>query len=154
MADKIVVMRDGEVEQVGAPLDLYDKPRNLFVAGFIGSPAMNFLKGRIINKSGLAFETTGGRQLPLPNGTTAREGQEVVYGIRPEHLHVRDDGTEVEVVVVEPTGAEVQVFARLDGQDLTAVLRERLLFKPGELVKLAPEPNLVHVFDAGTGMRV
>ena len=154
MADKIVVMRDGEVEQVGAPLDLYDKPRNLFVAGFIGSPAMNFLNGRVVNKSGLAFETTGGRRLPLPNATTAKEGQEVVYGIRPEHLHVRDDGTEVEVVVVEPTGAEVQVFARLDGQDLTAVLRERLLFKPGELVKLAPEPNLVHVFDAGSGMRV
>jgi multiple sugar transport system ATP-binding protein len=154
MADKIVVMRDGEVEQMGAPLDLYDKPRNLFVAGFIGSPAMNFLRGRVVNSSGLAFETTGGRRLPLPRGTSAKEGQEVVYGIRPEHLHVRDDGTEVEVVVVEPTGAEVQVFARLDGQDLTAVLRERLLFKPGETVKLAPDPNLVHVFDAGTGKRV
>jgi multiple sugar transport system ATP-binding protein len=90
----------------------------------------------------------------MPNGTAAREGQEVVYGIRPEHLHVRDDGTDVEVVVVEPTGAEVQVFARLDGQDLTAVLRDRLLFKPGEMVKLAPDPTLVHVFDAGTGKRV
>jgi multiple sugar transport system ATP-binding protein len=154
MADKIVVMRDGEVEQVGAPLDLYDKPRNLFVAGFIGSPSMNFLKGRVTNKAGIWFETTGGRKLPMPKGTAAREGQEVVYGIRPEHLHVRDDGTDVEVVVVEPTGAEVQVFARLDGQDLTAVLRDRLLFKPGEMVKLAPDPTLVHVFDAGTGKRV
>jgi multiple sugar transport system ATP-binding protein len=151
MADKIVVMKDGEVEQIGAPLDLYDNPRNLFVAGFIGSPAMNFLDGRI---SGGSFQTEGGRMLPLPPNTSAKEGQEVVYGIRPEHLHVRDDGTEVEVVVVEPTGAEVQIFARLDGQDITAVLRERLMLKPGEMVKLAPERNVVHVFDKGTGKRV
>ncbi len=151
MADKIVVMRDGEVEQIGAPLDLYDKPRNLFVAGFIGSPAMNFLNGRVVGNS---FETASGRRLPLPPQTAVRDGQEVVYGIRPEHLHVRDDGTEVEVVVVEPTGAEVQIFARLDGQDITAVLRERLLLKPGEKVHLAPDTALVHVFDAGTGKRI
>jgi multiple sugar transport system ATP-binding protein len=154
MADKIVVMRDGEVEQIGAPLDLYDTPRNLFVAGFIGSPAMNFLNGRIVDKSGLWFETPNGRRLPLPPKTAARAGQEVVYGIRPEHLHVRDDGTDVEVVVVEPTGAEVQIFARLDGQDITAVLRERLLLKPGENVRLAPDPALVHVFDKDSGRRI
>jgi multiple sugar transport system ATP-binding protein len=154
MADKIVVMRDGEVEQIGAPLDLYDKPRNLFVAGFIGSPAMNFLNGRVVNKSGMWFETESGRRLPLPPSTGARDGQEVVYGIRPEHLHVRDDGTEVEVVVVEPTGAEVQIFARLDGQDVTAVLRERLLLKPGETVRLAPDASVVHVFDKASGKRV
>ncbi len=138
MADKIVVMHDGEVEQIGAPLDLYDKPRNLFVAGFIGSPAMNFLNGKIVTNSGLWFETANGRRLPVPSDTAAREGQAVVYGIRPEHLAVRDDGAEVEVVVVEPTGAEVQIFARLDGQQITAVLRERLLMKPGSTVKLAP----------------
>ena len=155
MADKIVVMRDGEVEQIGAPLDLYDKPRNLFVAGFIGSPAMNFLEGPHHQQVRPRVRDDGRPAAAAAARAPRRaEGQEVVYGIRPEHLHVRDDGTEVEVVVVEPTGAEVQVFARLDGQDITAVLRERLLFKPGELVKLAPEPNLVHVFDAGTGMRV
>jgi len=151
MADKIVVMRDGEVEQIGAPLDLYDTPRNLFVAGFIGSPAMNFLEGRI---TGGAFATASGRRLPLPPRSAAKEGQEVVYGVRPEHLHVRDDGTEVEVVVVEPTGAEVQIFARLDGQEINVVLRERLMLKPGEMVKLAPEPALVHVFDKASGMRL
>ncbi len=151
MADKIVVMKDGEVEQVGAPLDLYDTPRNLFVAGFIGSPSMNFLDGRIADG---AFQTPSGRRLPLPPKTTARAGQEVVYGIRPEHLSVRDDGTEVEVVVVEPTGAEVQIFARLDGQEINAVLRERLLLKPGEKVRLAPDPAVVHIFDKGTGKRL
>jgi multiple sugar transport system ATP-binding protein len=155
MADKIVVMHDGVVEQIGAPLDLYDKPRNLFVAGFIGSPAMNFLQGRIVRESdGLAFETTGGRRLPIPRDTSARDGQSVVYGIRPEHLHVRDDGTEVEVVVVEPTGAEVQIFARLDGQEITAVLRERLMLKPGEKVRLAPDVGSVHLFDKESGERV
>jgi multiple sugar transport system ATP-binding protein len=154
MADKIVVMHDGVVEQIGAPLDLYDKPRNLFVAGFIGSPAMNFLKGKIVNSSGLWFETENGRRLPVPRDTSAREGQTVVYGIRPEHLSVRDDGAEVEVVVVEPTGAEVQIFARLDGQQITAVLRERLLMKPGSTVKLAPQRDVVHLFDAQSGMRI
>jgi multiple sugar transport system ATP-binding protein len=154
MADKIVVMHDGEVEQVGAPLDLYDKPRNLFVAGFIGSPAMNFLNGKITKNSGLWFETPNGRRLPVPNDTSAREGQAVVYGIRPEHLSVSDNGTEVEVGVVEPTGAEVQIFARLDGQQITAVLRERLLMKPGSTVKLAPAKDYVHIFDAQSGMRI
>jgi multiple sugar transport system ATP-binding protein len=155
MADKIVVMHEGEVEQVGAPLDLYDKPRNLFVAGFIGSPAMNFLHGNIVRNNGIWFETaSGSRRLPLPADTAAREGQSVVYGIRPEHLSVRDDGTEVEVVVVEPTGAEVQIFARLDGQQITAVLRERLMLKPGEIVHLAPERDFVHLFDAQSGKRI
>jgi multiple sugar transport system ATP-binding protein len=154
MADKIVVMHDGEVEQVGAPLDLYDKPRNLFVAGFIGSPAMNFLDGKIVNNNGLRFETANGRRLPVPAETTAKEGQAVVYGIRPEHLSVRDDGAEVEVVVVEPTGAEVQIFARLDGQQITAVLRERLMLKPGSTVHLAPDRDFVHLFDAQSGKRL
>ena len=154
MADKIVVMHDGEVEQVGAPLDLYDKPRNLFVAGFIGSPAMNFLNGKVVKDSGPWFETANGRRLPVPADTAAREGQSVVYGIRPEHLAVRDDGVDVEVVVVEPTGAEVQIFARLDGQQITAVLRERLLMRPGEKVSLAPDVAHVHLFDKGSGERI
>jgi multiple sugar transport system ATP-binding protein len=155
MADKIVVMHDGVVEQIGAPLELYDKPRNLFVAGFIGSPAMNLLDGKIVSDSGrLWFETPNGHRLPVPPDTTAREGQAVVYGMRPEHLSVTDDGTEAEVVVVEPTGAEVQIFARLDGNQVTAVLRERLLLKPGEKVKLSPDIAHAHVFDKATGERI
>jgi multiple sugar transport system ATP-binding protein len=116
---------------------------------------MNFLHGNIVRNNGIWFETaSGSRRLPLPADTAAREGQSVVYGIRPEHLSVRDDGTEVEVVVVEPTGAEVQIFARLDGQQITAVLRERLMLKPGEIVHLAPERDFVHLFDAQSGKRI
>jgi multiple sugar transport system ATP-binding protein len=154
MADKIVVMHDGKVEQIGAPLDIYDKPRNLFVAGFIGSPAMNFLEGKVARDDGAWFETANGRRLQLPPDTTAEDGRQVVYGIRPEHLHASEGGTEAEVVVVEPTGAEVQVFARLDGENITAVLRERLLLKPGETVRLAPDTALVHLFDRQTGLRI
>jgi multiple sugar transport system ATP-binding protein len=154
MADKIVVMHDGVVEQIGAPLELYDRPRNLFVAGFIGSPAMNFLKGKAVVNGGASFEMASGRKLPLPPGTRARDGQPIVYGIRPEHLHPSNDGPEAEVVVVEPTGAEVQIFARLDGEEITAVIRERLLLQPGSTVRLAPDLSVVHVFDADTGQRV
>ena len=154
MADKIVVMHDGVVEQVGAPLDLYDKPNNLFVAGFIGSPAMNFLDGKVVRDDGAWFEMDSGRRLPLLSTTAAKEGQRVVYGVRPEHLHASANGTEAEVVVVEPTGAEVQVFANLDGHSITAVLRERLALKPGETVRLEPEMELVHLFDKESGQRV
>ena len=154
MADKIVVMHDGEVEQIGAPLDLYDKPQNLFVAGFIGSPAMNFLEGKVVRDGGAWFEMAGGRRLPLLPDTAAKDGQSVIYGIRPEHLHASDDGTEAEVVVIEPTGAEVQIFAHLDGESITAVLRERLPLKPGETVRLAPDISLVHLFDKETGQRI
>jgi multiple sugar transport system ATP-binding protein len=154
MADKIVVMHDGVVEQIGAPLDLYDNPQNLFVAGFIGSPAMNFLEGKVVRDNGAWFEMKSGRRLPVRPDTAAKEGQRVVYGIRPEHLHASEDGTEAEVVVIEPTGAEVQVFAHIDGETITAVLRERLLLKPGEKVRLAPDMALVHLFDMESGQRI
>ncbi len=154
MADKIVVMHDGVVEQIGAPLDLYDTPHNLFVAGFIGSPAMNFLDGKVVRDNGAWFEMDGGRRLPLSPDTAAKDGQTVVYGIRPEHLHASDTGTEVEVSVVEPTGAELQVFAKIEGHDIVAVLRERLPLKPGETVRLEPDMELIHLFDKGSGKRI
>ncbi len=124
MADKIVVMHDGIVEQIGTPLELYDKPDNQFVAGFIGSPAMNFLKGN------------------------------AVYGVRPEHFTIADDGAEAEIVVVEPTGSETQVFAKLGGEQVVAVFRERHQFNPGDKIRLKPDPGLVHLFDETTGKRL
>src|SRR6266853_1898394 len=84
LADRIVVMHDGVVEQIGAPLELYDRPQNLFVAGFIGSPAMNFLKGKIRANGQLQFESDGGVPLPLAGAPTGSNGRQVVYGIRPE----------------------------------------------------------------------
>jgi multiple sugar transport system ATP-binding protein len=154
MADKIVVMHDGLVEQIGQPLDLYDKPDNLFVAGFIGSPAMNFLKGAIRANGAAAFEGPGGVRLPLAAAPAGAEGRPAVYGVRPEHFAIADDGAEAEIQVVEPTGSEIQVVARLGGEDVIAVFRERHQFKPGDKIRLKPDPRLVHLFDETTGHRL
>src|SRR5581483_7633200 len=131
MADRIVVMHDGIVEQIGAPLELYDRPQNLFVAGFIGSPAMNFLKGAIRANGRLEFECANGIKLPLAGAPTGSDGRPAVYGVRPEHFAIADDGAEAEVQVIEPTGSELQVAAKLGGEDIIAVFRERYSFKPG-----------------------
>jgi multiple sugar transport system ATP-binding protein len=151
MADKIVVMHDGVVEQIGAPLDLYDRPDNLFVAGFIGSPAMNFIPGRV--EAG-AFRTDGGVLLPLAAAHKGADGKRAVYGARPEHFVLSGDGVPAEVVVVEPTGSEMQVVARLGGQEIVCVFRERLTARPGETITIRPDPGLAHLFDAETGRRL
>ena len=150
MADQIVVMHDGRVEQIGAPLELYDRPANRFVAGFIGSPAMNFIEGTVQGGQLVATNT----RLPLPQGGNRPDGSRLVYGIRPEHLDLADDGVEVEVVVVEPTGSETQLVARLGGQDVIAVFRERHNFAPGQKIRLRPRNGLVHLFDPDNGQRL
>ena len=154
MADRIVVMHDGLVEQIGAPLDLYDRPQNLFVAGFIGSPAMNFLKGVIYASGRPEFHCASGISLPLAGAPPGSDGRPIIYGIRPEHFLIADDGAEAEIEVVEPTGSELQVTARIGGDDVTAVFRERHRFKPGDKIRLKPDPALVHLFDAPTGQRL
>jgi multiple sugar transport system ATP-binding protein len=153
MADKIVVMNGGRVEQIGAPLALYDEPSNLFVAGFIGSPAMNFVRGRLArNGSGLEVDLGQGVRLPAPALRGEQAGREVTVGVRPEHLAVRAEGVPAEVVVVEPTGADTQIFCKLAGTDVTAVVRERHSFLPGEAIRLVPE--LTYLFDPQTGERI
>ncbi len=154
MADKIVVMNGGRVEQIGAPLDLYDRPQNLFVAGFIGSPAMNFLKGAIRANGRLAFEGPGGAHLPLSNAPSGSDGRPAVYGVRPEHFLLADDGAEAMIQVVEPTGSEIQIVAAIGGAEIVAAFRERHPFKPGETIRLKPDPRLVHLFDAQSGQRL
>jgi multiple sugar transport system ATP-binding protein len=154
MADRIVVMHDGRVEQIGTPLELYDNPANLFVAGFIGSPAMNFLKGVLRRENGRAeVEAPDGTRLPLPPGTAGREGQEVIYGTRPEHLGLAADGGGVPatVIVVEPTGADTYVFADIAGTQICAVFTERHTFQPGQVIPLQPQLDVVHLFDAASG---
>src|SRR5690606_27243235 len=127
MADKIVVMHDGIVEQIGAPLDLYDRPTNLFVAGFIGSPAMNVLEGRI----GPQGFSVGDMVLPIQNAPAGSDGRPAYYGIRPEHFRLTGHGgMPVEVVVTEPTGSETLVVAQAGGRDLTCVFRERINARP------------------------
>jgi multiple sugar transport system ATP-binding protein len=147
MADKIVVMRDGVIEQMGTPLELYDRPRNTFVAGFIGSPSMNFIQGSVV---GNGFETTGGRPLPLAKTVPGA----VTYGIRPEHLHIDpQNGIEMEVIVLEPTGSETQVLGRLGKQTINGIFRERIDVKPGDKLRVSPDLSLVHLFDKD-GLRV
>jgi multiple sugar transport system ATP-binding protein len=148
MADKIVVMNAGKVEQIGSPLELYDNPANLFVAGFIGSPAMNFVAGKV-NGGGISV----GAGIELPNPTRNLDaGRPVLVGVRPEHLAVDPAGVPVEVVVVEPTGADTQIFCKLAGTDVTAVVRERHTFRPGEAVRL--KPQLTYLFDPSSGARL
>jgi multiple sugar transport system ATP-binding protein len=154
MADKIVVMRDGIVEQVGSPLELYDKPQNIFVAGFIGSPAMNFVKGKLKVNGGAAFESEGGFILPLANAPANADGKSFVCGVRPEHLMIDQAGIPAEVVVIEPTGSETQVVARHGGQEITCLFRERISARPGETIPILANPKLVHLFDPETGARV
>ncbi len=154
MADKIVVMHDGVVEQIGAPLDLYDHPRNQFVAGFIGSPSMNFIKGTVRVNGSATFVTDGGVGLPLEGVPGNVDGRRAVYGLRPEHVRIDPQGVPVEVVVVEPTGSELLVIARLGGQDITLLFRERLMFKPGETIHIVPFAGLAHLFDEATGARL
>ncbi len=151
MADKIVVMNSGNVEQIGAPLDLYDFPNNLFVAGFIGSPAMNFLKGTI---SGGVFHSESGSNLPMPPGPRGEDGRPVVYGVRPEHFRLDPNGEPARVNVIEPTGSETQVMAEFAGTGIIAAFRERVTARPGEVIRITPDPTLVHVFDAATGQRL
>jgi multiple sugar transport system ATP-binding protein len=155
MADKIVVMQDGIVEQIGSPLVLYDKPENLFVASFIGSPAMNFLRGKIVVADTAAFVTEAGLRLPLKGAPAGSDGRPAIYGIRPEDFVIdRANGLPAEVVVVEPTGAETQVCARLGGEKIIGLFRERLTVGPGDTLPLAPNPRLAHLFDAKDGRRI
>ncbi|MCJ9672216.1 MULTISPECIES: ABC transporter ATP-binding protein [unclassified Neorhizobium] len=166
MADKIVVMHDGMVEQIGAPLDLYDHPNNLFVASFIGSPSMNFIRGKV---HGDTFVGASGLRMPLSkHAVRALKGRKAVYGIRPEHFRLVTRETTgcvaLEIVVVEPMGAETQVVVRAPGtkpgsedganKDLVCVFRERVAARPGETIYVAPEVDKVHLFDAESGIRV
>ena len=155
MADKIVVMHDGRVEQMGEPLALYDRPANRFVAGFIGSPAMNFLDGAVHRADGKrVVRTASGARLPVAEAGAAAEGQPVIYGIRPEHLELADDGFDAEVIVIEPTGSETQLFARVGAQEIAAVFRERHDFAPGQRIRLRPRPEMAHLFDPSSGDRI
>ena len=153
MADKIVVLHDGNIEQVGAPLELYDRPANLFVAGFIGSPAMNFLDGRI--EEGV-FRTDKGLILPLPADLSPASagGRPLVYGIRPEHIRASDQGIQGRATIVEGTGSEI--FAKLDcgGEQLSCLFRERIDIRFGDTVGVSIDEKRVHLFDKATGQRL
>jgi multiple sugar transport system ATP-binding protein len=149
MADRIVVMQDGLIEQIGTPLELFDRPTNLFVAQFIGSPAMNVFSGTV---RGGAVEALGQRWPAAPVG--AAEGQAVSYGIRPGDLELAPDGIAAKVVVVEPTGAETELLVRVGDEQLIVVLHGRTQARPDDTVHLAVDPAKAHVFDGRDGRRL
>jgi len=153
MADKIVVMHDGIVEQMGSPLELYDKPNNLFVAGFIGSPAMNFLTGALASEDRGRFVTGDRIELPVGDPGRAEAGRELIYGVRPESFHLGGD-VPMTVEVVEPTGSETHVVAKLGETPVTCVFRERIPAGPGEEIRVSIDRESVHLFDAESGERV
>jgi multiple sugar transport system ATP-binding protein len=156
MGDQIVVMRDGYIEQTGSPLQLYDRPANLFVAGFIGSPAMNFLPGTLRRQAdNTRVELADGTLLQAPPRVAGNDGQKVIFGTRPEHLTlVGSEGIRSEVVVIEPTGADTFVACRHHGSELSVVFRERHDFAPGSTIHLQPDLQRAHVFDAASGQRL
>ena len=148
MADRIAVMNEGRIEQLGDPLELYDRPVNLFVAQFIGSPAMNVFDG--VSK-GNAVEALGSR---WPAATPVKEGLAVKYGIRPEHLQIGTSGAPGTVEVVEPMGAETEVLVKVGEQTLTVMTHGRPSWEPGERIFLAAQAAHAHVFDAASGRRL
>jgi multiple sugar transport system ATP-binding protein len=115
---------------------------------------MNMIRGKINVNGGAMFEGAAGIKLPLSAAATSNDGRSAVYGVRPEHFTLADDGAEAEVQVVEPTGSELQVVARLGDANIIAVFRERHQFKPGDKIRLKPNPLLVHLFDEPTGKRL
>jgi multiple sugar transport system ATP-binding protein len=148
MADRIAVMNEGRIEQLGEPLELYDRPANLFVAQFIGSPAMNVFEGVYSNGMVQALGAY------WPCAVRAQEGQRVAYGIRPEHLRLEQGGITAQIEVVEPMGAETEILVKVGGQTLTMMTHGRASVGPGERVSLAPQPSQAHLFDAASGRRI
>ncbi|MBL8893655.1 MAG: sn-glycerol-3-phosphate ABC transporter ATP-binding protein UgpC [Rhizobiales bacterium] len=150
MADRIVILRDGIIEQIGSPLDVYDHPANLFVAEFIGSPAMNLLKGEI---DGNSVRMESGLALPLPAGRAPGQGRKVVYGVRPEHM-APGDGIKATVSVTEPTGPDLHIYADLGGEEICAITPERLKLSRGDAISFNPRLDRIHLFDAETGKAI
>jgi len=149
MADRIVVMHDGIIEQIGTPLELFDRPRNLFVAQFIGSPSMNVVEGRY---SQGVVEALGMRW-PAPI-VAASDGQTVHYGIRPTDLQLQASGIAARVVVVEPTGAETELLVQVGDAQMVIVLHGRTAAQPDDTVYLGLDPAKAHVFDGASGQRL
>jgi multiple sugar transport system ATP-binding protein len=156
MADRIVVMHDGIVEQIGTPLELFDRPGNLFVAQFIGSPAMNIVEGTLRTAGGRAFVEAQGAQWPVDVGVEAKDGQAVHYGIRPGDIEVvaSGDGIAAKVIVVEPTGAETELLLQVGDAQLVVVMHGRTKVQPDDVVRLKIAGAASHLFDGATGRRI
>jgi multiple sugar transport system ATP-binding protein len=154
MADKIVVLHGGHVEQVGAPLELYDRPANTFVAGFIGSPSMNFIEGELKGGDTPVLELDDGSILQLGRMPLGRTGQRVTFGIRPEDVSLDETGVPAKVLVTEPTGSETYLLVKVGSRQIVCLLRTRVLLHSGEEVRLSFRTPSAHFFDPETTQRI
>lgn len=152
MADKVVVMRDGNIDQIGSPLEIFDKPCNRFVAEFIGSPGMNFFDGKVGTDSEPNFVTVGGSKIDLTSRPSLGSGDASVLGVRPEHFDIVPQQTQgalaMDVINIQTTGSETILFALNDGSEVVASFRERLNICKGEKIFLKPQVSNVHIFEA------
>ncbi len=184
MADEIVVMRNGNIEQIGSPETVYDKPVNLFVADFIGSPSINLLEGEIVVKDGAPWVQAGERLLPVPIGAAPNAGQQVTLGVRPLDIVVQDADSgeplansasdlavasasrlsaeergrltshDASVEFLESTGAESHVHLAFDDHVIRAVSPVRLKYKRGDRLAFGLDPDRLHLFDRESGRRI
>ncbi|MBK6336353.1 MAG: sn-glycerol-3-phosphate ABC transporter ATP-binding protein UgpC [Betaproteobacteria bacterium] len=156
LADRIVLMHNGQVEQIGTPEDVYDEPATLFVAGFVGTSAMNLIQGRI--EGGAVIFGDGARLVLPPSRYDAHAGKAVTIGLRPEHLHWAKDGDPNPLVgvarVVEPLGSDTLVVFDVAGCELQARLPPRVVRHAGEAVRVAVAPESIHLFDPATERRL
>ena len=165
MGSRIVVMKDGFIQQVASPQTLYDEPCNVFVAGFIGSPQMNFTDATLKKEGGKFALLFGSHKVVLPEGKSkkldeanAQDGQQVIFGIRPEAIHEEpafiaeapEATMEVDVVFTEMMGAETYLYLNIDGQQYTARVNSRSNAKMGDKIKIALDTNRIHIFDKET----
>jgi multiple sugar transport system ATP-binding protein len=151
MADRIVVMRAGRIEQIGGPLELYDRPDTLFVAQFIGSPTMNVFRGKAKpNGGGYCMETEDGTYFSLPADARVEEGQPIILGVRPEHLYIAAQGMRCEIELTEPLGREVLLYGKIGGSPICVAPGGRPPIAAGAQVGLAYSTENTCVFDSAT----
>ena len=157
LADRIVVLNAGRIEQIGSPLELYRRPGNIFVAGFIGSPSMNLIDAKAATREGrLIAELPGSAVLDLAPAVRAQPGQSIVIGLRPENLLMDGTGSALSgpVRFYEPTGAQTHVTFDLGGVDVMALVDGATEIHNGETFTVHIAPENVHVFDRDTGKRL
>jgi len=152
MADKIVVLNGGKIEQAGAPLELYNDPNNLFVASFIGSPEINLYESSYLGGTDVVMKN--GVKLPLGRVLDIPTGTEIVYGVRPQHITLTETGVPATVTVVEPTGDAQEVLARIGDEDISIVVRDHDLLSPDQQVHLNIDPSKLLLFYKSTGLRL
>ncbi|MDD9739741.1 sn-glycerol-3-phosphate ABC transporter ATP-binding protein UgpC [Marinovum sp. SP66] len=158
LADRVVILNGGSIEQAGRPIDLYEKPDNLFVAAFIGTPSMNLIDASIVKTdTGLAAELSGGQMVPVTsNHPHIREHEEVIVGMRPDHFAMGGGGVPLSgsATLVEPTGAQTHITFDLGDKPATAVLDGGVDVAVGQPLTVSIDPLKVHFFDRTTGRRV